>query len=163
MNMEEVKGDREAHELWGRLMREIPKLFQGTLPYTRVSLSLHHFMHLPCQLIFTSYVALGHNCLGVEVRPALLHGDLWSGNVAQTTAECQPADESTSASSSSSSSSSASASSSSSSATSIPVIFDPASFYGHDEFEFGIIEMFGGFDPAFFEGTVVGSCLWMLI
>ena len=34
----------------------------------------------------------------------------------------------------------------------VPVIFDPASFYGHDEFEFGIINMFGGFDEQFFDG-----------
>ncbi|VDK70564.1 unnamed protein product [Litomosoides sigmodontis] len=30
-----------------------------------------------------------------------------------------------------------------------PVIFDPASFYGHSEFEFGFWAMFGGFDEAF--------------
>ncbi|KAL3997674.1 Fructosamine kinase family protein [Acanthocheilonema viteae] len=30
-----------------------------------------------------------------------------------------------------------------------PVIFDPASFYGHSEYEFGILTMFGGFDNAF--------------
>uniref|UniRef100_A0A915BWV6 protein-ribulosamine 3-kinase n=1 Tax=Parascaris univalens TaxID=6257 RepID=A0A915BWV6_PARUN len=31
-----------------------------------------------------------------------------------------------------------------------PVVFDPASFYGHSEFEMGILTMFGGFDDAFF-------------
>ncbi|VDM95664.1 unnamed protein product [Thelazia callipaeda] len=31
-----------------------------------------------------------------------------------------------------------------------PVIFDPASFYGHHEYEFGILTMFGGFDESFF-------------
>ena len=36
--------------------------------------------------------------------------------------------------------------------TAIPVVFDPASFYGHDEFEFGIVTMFGGFDSRFFDG-----------
>ncbi|KAH7719254.1 fructosamine kinase [Aphelenchoides avenae] len=30
-----------------------------------------------------------------------------------------------------------------------PVIFDPASFYGTSEYEFGIMHMFGGFDGAF--------------
>uniref|UniRef100_A0A0R3RZP1 protein-ribulosamine 3-kinase n=1 Tax=Elaeophora elaphi TaxID=1147741 RepID=A0A0R3RZP1_9BILA len=30
-----------------------------------------------------------------------------------------------------------------------PVVFDPASFYGHSEYEFGILTMFGGFDKAF--------------
>uniref|UniRef100_A0A915PLX2 protein-ribulosamine 3-kinase n=1 Tax=Setaria digitata TaxID=48799 RepID=A0A915PLX2_9BILA len=30
-----------------------------------------------------------------------------------------------------------------------PVIYDPASFYGHSEYEFGILTMFGGFDRTF--------------
>uniref|UniRef100_A0A8C5QD09 protein-ribulosamine 3-kinase n=1 Tax=Leptobrachium leishanense TaxID=445787 RepID=A0A8C5QD09_9ANUR len=55
---------------------------------------------------------------GVEVVPALLHGDLWGGNVAETDAG--------------------------------PVIFDPASFYGHSEFELAIAGMFGGFSGSFY-------------
>ncbi|KAJ8251400.1 hypothetical protein GJAV_G00220940 [Gymnothorax javanicus] len=55
---------------------------------------------------------------GVEVCPALLHGDLWSGNVAEHSDG--------------------------------PVIFDPASFYGHTEFELGIAGMFGGFGNSFY-------------
>ncbi|KHN75250.1 Ketosamine-3-kinase [Toxocara canis] len=31
-----------------------------------------------------------------------------------------------------------------------PVVFDPASFYGHSEYEMGILTMFGGFDDEFF-------------
>ncbi|XP_005801530.1 ketosamine-3-kinase [Xiphophorus maculatus] len=54
----------------------------------------------------------------VEVVPALLHGDLWGGNVA----ECADG----------------------------PVIFDPASFYGHSEFELAISGMFGGFNNSFY-------------
>ncbi|KAK5913972.1 hypothetical protein CgunFtcFv8_008447 [Champsocephalus gunnari] len=54
----------------------------------------------------------------VEIVPALLHGDLWGGNVAQ----CAEG----------------------------PVIFDPASFYGHSEYELGIAGMFGGFDSSFY-------------
>lgn len=54
----------------------------------------------------------------VEIVPALLHGDLWSGNVA----ECAEG----------------------------PVIFDPASLYGHSEFELSIASMFGGFSNAFY-------------
>ncbi|XP_075936260.1 ketosamine-3-kinase [Anarhichas minor] len=53
----------------------------------------------------------------VEIVPALLHGDLWGGNVAQ----CAEG----------------------------PVIFDPASFYGHSEYELGIAGMFGGFNSSF--------------
>lgn len=54
----------------------------------------------------------------VEVYPALLHGDLWGGNVA----ECLDG----------------------------PIIFDPASFYGHAEYELGISGMFGGFSSSFY-------------
>ncbi|XP_042247967.1 ketosamine-3-kinase [Thunnus maccoyii] len=54
----------------------------------------------------------------VEIVPALLHGDLWGGNVA----ECVEG----------------------------PVVFDPASFYGHSEFELGIAGMFGGFNSSFY-------------
>ncbi|XP_075415637.1 fructosamine-3-kinase [Tenrec ecaudatus] len=57
---------------------------------------------------------------GLEIIPALLHGDLWSGNVAEN-------DEG-------------------------PIIYDPASFYGHSEFELAIALMFGGFPRAFFTG-----------
>ena len=32
-----------------------------------------------------------------------------------------------------------------------PIIFDPASYYGHSEADLGIMHMFGGFTPAFFE------------
>jgi protein-ribulosamine 3-kinase len=31
------------------------------------------------------------------------------------------------------------------------VIFDPATFYGHSEYDFGIANMFGGFSPSFYE------------
>jgi len=55
----------------------------------------------------------------VDVKPSLLHGDLWSGNVAET-------DDG-------------------------PVTFDPASFYGHHEFDLAIAGMFGGFSRAFYD------------
>lgn len=54
----------------------------------------------------------------VEVFPSLLHGDLWGGNVAESSEG--------------------------------PVIFDPASFYGHAEYELGIAGMFGGFNSSFY-------------
>uniref|UniRef100_A0A914XQG5 protein-ribulosamine 3-kinase n=1 Tax=Plectus sambesii TaxID=2011161 RepID=A0A914XQG5_9BILA len=54
-----------------------------------------------------------------KIFPALLHGDLWSGNFSEIDSE--------------------------------PVVFDPASFYGHSEYEFGIAKMFGGFDRAFYD------------
>lgn len=57
-----------------------------------------------------------------RITPSLLHGDMWSGNVAETI------DKSTS--------------------EKIPVLYDPSSFYGHSEFDFAIARMFGGIPPA---------------
>ncbi|XP_062937046.1 ketosamine-3-kinase [Cynocephalus volans] len=54
----------------------------------------------------------------LEIVPALLHGDLWGGNVAEDSAG--------------------------------PIIFDPASFYGHSEYELAIAGMFGGFSGSFY-------------
>ncbi|PVD33133.1 hypothetical protein C0Q70_08582 [Pomacea canaliculata] len=54
-----------------------------------------------------------------EIKPALLHGDLWSGNVAED--------------------------------KNGPVIFDPASFYGHAEYDLSISSLFGGFGQQFFK------------
>ncbi|CAD7668443.1 unnamed protein product [Nyctereutes procyonoides] len=54
----------------------------------------------------------------LDIVPALLHGDLWAGNVAED--------------------------------SSGPVIFDPASFYGHAEYELAIAGMFGGFGRSFY-------------
>ena len=51
-------------------------------------------------------------------RPSLLHGDLWSGNMAYG-----PSGE--------------------------PVVFDPATYCGDREAEFGLAEMFGGFGDDF--------------
>lgn len=55
------------------------------------------------------------------ITPCLLHGDLWSGNWAVRQD------------------------------TQTPFIFDPASYYGHYEAEFGIMNMFGGFTSDFME------------
>ncbi|ORY35032.1 Fructosamine/Ketosamine-3-kinase [Naematelia encephala] len=54
-------------------------------------------------------------------KPVILHGDLWSGNVGFD------------------------------SASSSPIIFDPSSYYGHNEADLGITHMFGGFSSAFYE------------
>lgn len=55
-----------------------------------------------------------------EERPALLHGDLWSGNfLAQQNG--------------------------------LAAVFDPAVYYGHREMDLAMAQLFGGFDPIFFE------------
>ena len=55
---------------------------------------------------------------GVEIRPSILHGDLWSGNIASVDGQ--------------------------------PAIFDPASYYGHSEAEFGM-SWCAGFGRSFYE------------
>lgn len=51
-------------------------------------------------------------------RPVIIHGDLWSGNVATDAKDGRP------------------------------VIFDPSSYYGHNEVELGVTRMFGGESAA---------------
>ncbi|KAJ6504423.1 fructosamine kinase PKL/CAK/FruK [Mycena vulgaris] len=55
------------------------------------------------------------------IQPALLHGDLWSGNMGGEVKSGEP------------------------------VIFDPASYYGHNEADLAIARIFGGVPQAFFE------------
>ena len=57
--------------------------------------------------------------INVPIKPSLLHGDLWSGNVSQV--------------------------------DQTPVVYDPASFYGHSEFDLAIAKLFGGFDQKFYD------------
>lgn len=55
-----------------------------------------------------------------EEKPALLHGDLWYGNVASLS-------------------------------LGEPVLFDPASYYGHREADIAFTEFFGGFGKRFYD------------
>jgi fructosamine-3-kinase len=54
-------------------------------------------------------------------QPAIVHGDLWSGNAAVTTAG-------------------------------VPVIFDPAVYWGDREVDLAMTELFGGFPSEFYRG-----------
>lgn len=72
----------------------------------------------PAETLFSPQLKIPELFQGLEIVPALLHGDLWGGNVAEN--------------------------------SSGPVIFDPASFYGHSEYELAIAGMFGGFSSAFY-------------
>ncbi|KAJ8597598.1 Ketosamine-3-kinase [Rhizopogon salebrosus TDB-379] len=57
----------------------------------------------------------------LKIEPVLLHGDLWSGNAGIDGSTGQP------------------------------VIFDPSSYYGHNEADLAIARIFGGFPRSFFE------------
>jgi len=56
----------------------------------------------------------------LSVRPVLLHGDLWSGNIALDRRSGRP------------------------------MIYDPASYFGHNEADLAIAKIFGGFPDSFF-------------
>lgn len=59
---------------------------------------------------------------GEKIKPAVVHGDLWSGNHGRGTIGDGGVEE---------------------------VVFDPSSAWAHSEFEFGIMRMFGGFGADF--------------
>ncbi|EEQ87438.2 fructosamine-3-kinase [Blastomyces dermatitidis ER-3] len=61
---------------------------------------------------------------GRGVTPVVVHGDLWSGNAGRGSLAGRKVEE---------------------------VIFDPSAFYGHSEYELGIMRMFGGFGGRFLE------------
>ncbi|KAJ8124319.1 hypothetical protein O1611_g9321 [Lasiodiplodia mahajangana] len=60
---------------------------------------------------------------GNGITPVVVHGDLWYGNVGRCTIPNEPVRD---------------------------IIFDPSAFYGHSEYELGIMLMFGGFSRSFF-------------
>ncbi|KAI4258010.1 MAG: hypothetical protein LQ352_001400 [Teloschistes flavicans] len=62
---------------------------------------------------------------GKGVTPVVIHGDLWSGNKGKGRIGGKGAVE--------------------------DVVFDPSAVYGHNEYELGIMNMFGGFGKAFFD------------
>lgn len=60
-----------------------------------------------------------------DIKPVIVHGDLWSGNHSTGQIGGEGGVE--------------------------EVVFDPSSVYGHSEYELGIMKMFGGFGSAFFK------------
>lgn len=57
-----------------------------------------------------------------SIQPALIHGDLWAGNVGSLRSD-----------------------------PSIPVLFDPAPYFAHSEMELSIMGIFGGFTDSFYQ------------
>ncbi|KAH7098304.1 fructosamine kinase [Auriculariales sp. MPI-PUGE-AT-0066] len=64
----------------------------------------------------------------LNIRPVVVHGDLWSGNKGTAVFDRQDAEDVVE-----------------------NVVFDPAVCYGHSEYDLGIMKMFGGFSTAFFD------------
>ncbi|KAK5997328.1 Ketosamine-3-kinase [Cladobotryum mycophilum] len=61
----------------------------------------------------------------IDIMPVVVHGDLWSGNHSRGRIAGKGGRE--------------------------EVVFDPSCVYGHSEYEFGIMKMFGGFDATFWK------------
>lgn len=59
------------------------------------------------------------------ITPVVVHGDLWSGNHSRARISGEHGSE--------------------------EVVYDPSAVYGHSEYELGIMRMFGGFGPRFWE------------
>lgn len=81
-------------------------------------------------VVVPALLADGH--LG-DIYPVVVHGDLWSGNASQgriveIVDHSEDDDDETGA-----------------------VIYDPSACYAHNEYELGIMHMFGGFGSSFFE------------
>lgn len=132
--VEKGSGDREALELWSALqVRGAPPRPEGGGRHSRCG-HLGVGLHRRCTRRCGGAGRLSPSALlrprpapqlkipdlfrDLDIVPALLHGDLWGGNVAED--------------------------------ASGPVIFDPASFYGHSEYELAIAGMFGGFSGSFY-------------
>lgn len=73
---------------------------------------------------------LGYNSQGEGegIVPVVIHGDLWSGNADRGRIVGSGRDD-----------------------TPGDVVYDPSACYGHNEFELGIMHMFGGFGSRFFD------------
>ncbi|KAK1785582.1 hypothetical protein P4O66_018943 [Electrophorus voltai] len=112
--VEQAYGDREARELWASLQNFLLYSVSQSSPQGPLD-----DPHISCVQSTPYQLKVPQLFSGVEVEPALLHGDLWSGNVAEYLDG--------------------------------PIIFDPASFYGHSEFELAIAGMFGGFGRRFYD------------
>jgi len=57
--------------------------------------------------------------LDINIKPTLVHGDLWMGNIIFNSGK--------------------------------PIFIDPAPYYGHNEVDFSLLKMFGGFSNELFE------------
>lgn len=114
LNMvEKSYGDREARELWAKLQVQ-----KENILYTFLYVCMNALTERLLYCVLYLQLKIPQFFTDMVIFPALLHGDLWGGNVAQCAVG--------------------------------PVIYDPASFYGHSEYELGIAGMFGGFNSSFY-------------
>ena len=76
-----------------------------------------------CDKVIPRLIGDDHLNSGKGVKPAIIHGDLWSGNASlgKLPGMTEPED----------------------------IVYDPSACYAHSEFELGIMKMFGGFGGTF--------------
>lgn len=82
------------------------------------------------RLLSDGHLGYNKNGTGQGIIPVVVHGDLWSGNASRGRIVGKSSDEETGAS---------------------DVVYDPCACYAHNEYELGIMHMFGGFGRAFFD------------
>ena len=87
--------------------------------------ALHAAIHKIAQKVVPRLIGDDHLNGGKGVTPVVVHGDLWSGNKGRGRIGGKGAVE--------------------------EVVFDPSSCYAHNEYELGIMKMFGGFGRAFMQ------------
>lgn len=87
------------------------------------------------RLLADDHLGYDRHGQGEGIYPVVVHGDLWSGNASQGRIV----------------GSSPSSSSSNENDGEGGVVYDPSACYAHNEYELGIMHMFGGFGKAFFE------------
>ncbi|KKA20485.1 Fructosamine-3-kinase [Rasamsonia emersonii CBS 393.64] len=82
-------------------------------------------------LLGDGHLGYDRNGHGEGIVPVVVHGDLWSGNASRgrIVGSGRKEDET---------------------AENSAVVYDPSACYAHSEYELGIMHMFGGFGPAFF-------------
>jgi fructosamine-3-kinase len=85
---------------------------------------LRRLIDLTASKVVPRLIGDAHLNHGKGITPVVVHGDLWSGNAGIGSIG---------------------------SADPEPVIYDPSAFYSHNEYELGIMKMFGGFGGSFLE------------
>lgn len=84
------------------------------------------------RLLADDHLGYDRNGQGEGIYPVVVHGDLWSGNASQGRIVGSPNNDGEDGGEGG-------------------VVYDPSACYAHNEYELGIMHMFGGFGKAFFE------------
>ena len=98
---------------WFDFFWEYRLLFQINLAFQNQLLSVEEVSFLK------SIKVKANQILDINIKPTLVHGDLWMGNIICNSGK--------------------------------PVFIDPAPYYGHNEVDFSLLKMFGGFTKPLYD------------